>query len=341
MDLKKSLGLGFAVAFLLGVLFLHSYLVHLTNPRSSNVTDRYPQVTSQGTGTTSGTGSKDVLNLSNLGGTFTVIGRYQSDSKYALAEVYTPNGSLFLSPFLWNLKVAKGDANLTYVGSSLEVWVNFTDFKKVSPSIPVDGYPGVMYGQELWFPFAGKSLTSSSLPLPMALGELPNFSSTLSYSVLDRWGVVDDFSYDVWLTTDPNATYLQYPDVEVMVWLYHNETPSKYFLYVGNVTERLVVNDTVLEENFSVYVLPHTGSANGWIGVYFLSQDQLEGNVTVPLSSMIVGSFPFIHKVFQKVNASDYYLDAVQVGMEFNDVDGDVSLGYVLHSWTIELQNES
>jgi hypothetical protein len=266
-----------------------------------------------------------------------VLGKYQSDNAYAMAEVYTPNASLFISPFLWNMKYAKGEANLTYVGHVLHVYVNFTDFEKVTPSIPVDGYPGVMYGEEMWFPFAGSTELSPMLSLPVEVSRLPAFNSTLSYSLFVEKGVIDDFSYDIWLTENPYTTYLEFPDVEVMVWLHHNETLSSYLVYEGEVQVPVVVNGTLVEDNFSVYVLPHTGSANGWIGVYYVSGLQLEGNVTVPLSQLIVESFTFIDKVFPSISASEYYLDAIQVGMEFNDVDGSVFAGYTLYSWVIEV----
>ncbi|MCY0860788.1 MAG: hypothetical protein OWQ54_10245 [Sulfolobaceae archaeon] len=236
------------------------------------------------------------------------------------------------------MKSANGEANLTYIGHYLHVCINFTGFTKVTPSIPVDGYPGIMYGQEDWFPFAGSTQVSPLLPLPIIVTKLPQFTSTLSYSLFIKKGVIDDFSYDIWLTQNPNTTYLEFPDVEVMVWLYHNETLSNYFIYEGQVKATLIVNGTPLEDNFSVYVLPHTGSANGWIGVYFLSEIQLQGNVTVPLSDLIVESFSFIQKVFPNITPEGYYLDTIQVGMEFNDVNGSVLAGYTLYNWVIELK---
>ncbi len=290
---------------------------------------------SQSLSSTTSSATANIL-LFNEFGTFTVLGNYQSDSAYSIAEVYTPNASLFVSPFLWNMKYAKGEANLTYVGHVLHVYVNFTDFQKITPSTPVDGYPGIMYGQELWFPFGRTTELSSALPLPMKVDQLPHFDSTLSYSLFVKKGVIDDFSYDIWLTQDPNTTYLTFPDVEIMVWLYHNDTLSSYFVYEGKLEVPIVVNGTTIVDNFSVYVLPHTGSANGWIGVYYLSALQLEGNVTVPLSTFIKDSFAFIDKIFPSVSANQYYLNAIQVGMEFNDINGTVYAGYTLYSWVIE-----
>ncbi|WP_202905233.1 hypothetical protein [Vulcanisaeta thermophila] len=47
----------------------------------------------------------------------------------------------------------------------LEVTINMSGIQKITPSIPVDGYPGLMYGREMWFPFAGQTRVSPELPL--------------------------------------------------------------------------------------------------------------------------------------------------------------------------------
>ncbi|TRM75684.1 hypothetical protein DJ532_09570 [Sulfolobus sp. A20-N-F8] len=333
--MKRKIVLGI-VAIALVVTLVVTLIQELGRTQTTSSISTSTQSSFEESSTSCSTQNSGKLLLFNELGTFTVLGKYQSDSAYAMAEVYTPNASLFVSPFLWNMKSANGEANLTYIGHVLHVYINFTHFKKVNPSISVDGYPGIMYGQEDWFPFTGSTQVSPLLPLPLMVTKLPQFTSTLSYSLFLKKGVIDDFSYDIWLTQNPNTTYLEFPDVEVMIWLYHNETLSNYFIYEGQVQATLVVNGTPLEDNFSVYVIPHTGSANGWIGVYFLSEIQLEGNVTVPLSELIEGSFSFIQKVFPNITLEGYYLDAIQVGMEFNDVNGSVLAGYTLYNWVIK-----
>ena len=72
---------------------------------------------------------------------------------------------------------------------------------------------------------AGSSFYASTidiprLELPQKLTTLPKFSSTVDFSVYDFNGTVDDFSYDIWLSQNPNVTYLQYPCVEIMIWIY-------------------------------------------------------------------------------------------------------------------------
>jgi hypothetical protein len=79
-----------------------------------------------------------------------------------------------------------------------------------------------------------------------------------------------------------------------MIWMYHKENiSSSYFVREGNVTITAVINGSIENETFTVYVLPHTGSTNGWIGVYYVSQKELEGNVSLPLSYLIKQSVNF------------------------------------------------
>mgnify|MGYP001770664726 CR=1 FL=1 len=265
-----------------------------------------------------------------------VIGRYQSDSAYSMVEVYGNGVSVFVSPLLWNMAYSRGLVNMT-LGNYLHVSVDLRDFRKVNPSIPVDGYPSVMYGQECWPPFAGRTV-ESGIALPARIANMPNFNSTVYYTIYQVDGVVDDFSYDIWLTENPCPTNLVFPDIEIMVWLYHEgHLPSPPFIEVGNLTVTVYVNGKPIKDAFIVYVLPHTGSASGWIGVYYVSGIQLVGRVTIPLSELIRDSFNFINRVYPSITPSSYYLDAIQLGMEFNDDNGTAILGYTLYYW--ELNN--
>jgi hypothetical protein len=222
------------------------------------------------------------------------------------------------------------------MGSTLNVNINLTKFKKITPSIQVDGYPGVMYGQECWFPFAGHTM-EYLLHLPALVTSLPQTESCLDYSLWLHNGSIQDFSYDIWMSQDPNTTYLKFPDVEIMIWLYHQEEiTSSYFVKEGQFSVPGFVNGTPENLTFSVYVLPHTGSGDGWIGVYFVGQSQLEGKVKIPLTEFVQGSFPYMEKVFHNLSDEGYYLDAIQVGMEFNnDSVGTATMGYSLYNWTI------
>ncbi|BDC17886.1 hypothetical protein [Acidianus sp. HS-5] len=266
---------------------------------------------------------------------FSILGSYKSDSEYAMGEIYLSNCSYFVSPFLWNLKYADGETNMTFKNGVLYVDINFSNFKKINPNIPVDGYPGLMYGHEGWFPFAGTTIENPSFTLPKKACSLPNVTSTLNFSVWIKEGKIDDFSYDIWLTQNPNVTYLAYPSIELMIWLYHNESLSSYFIKEGEVEVTLCINGTSVKCVFTVYILPHTGSSNGWIGVYYLSHKNLEGKVSIPLTFFIKNEFQWINKVFE-INESSYYLDGVQVGMEFNDYQVTAELGYTLYCWILK-----
>ena len=266
---------------------------------------------------------------------FSLISGRGPSLAYPVAELYGVNNSLLASTFLWNMGGSRGVVNMTFRPHALLVWVNLTNFKKIKDDIPVDGYPDVMYGSEGWFPFYGSTLMLPQLRLPVKLSSLPQFYSEVDFQLFKVRGTIDDFSYDIWLSQNPNVTYLQYPCIEVMVWMYHEENvSSNYFVEVGDLSVEAVINGTVRNVSFTVYVLPHTGSANGWIGVYYVSDQQLEGNVSLPLSYMIEQSVRFAGKVFPNLSPGEYYLDAIQVGMEFdNDLQGVAQLGYELYGW--------
>ena len=93
---------------------------------------------------------------------------------------------------------------------------------------------------------------------------MPNTNSTVYYTVYQVDEVIDDFSYDIWLTENPCPTNLGFPDIEVMVRLYHEErlsTPP--FIETGNLTMTVYVNGRPIKDVFTVYVLPHTDSSSG------------------------------------------------------------------------------
>ena len=54
-----------------------------------------------------------------------------------------------------------------------------------------------------------------------------------------------------------------------------------------------------------------------------------------PLSGLIRNSFNFIDRVYSSISPSNYYLDAIQLGMEFNDNNGTAILGYTLYYWAL------
>ncbi|BCU69945.1 hypothetical protein [Stygiolobus caldivivus] len=275
------------------------------------------------------------VDLMGFNTSFSLIGERGPTLSYPIAEVYGPENSLLTSTFLWNMKSSNGVVNMTFYRGLLNVSVNLSSFEKIQTGIPVDGYPGLMYGKECWFPFYGSTLTLPQLPLPQKITSLPDFYSRVDFRLYQLNGSIDDFSYDIWLSQDPNVTVLHYPCIEVMVWMYHEEDiTSQYFLKEGSVTVTAVINGSVENESFTVYVLPHTGSAGGWVGVYYVSQNELEGNVSLPLSYFIKQSVYFAGKVFPTLSPAQYYLDAIQVGMEFNNTpQGIAKLGYTLYGW--------
>ncbi|ADX81710.1 GH12 family glycosyl hydrolase domain-containing protein [Saccharolobus islandicus] len=271
---------------------------------------------------------------------FNIVANYSGNYADALVIVNSStNATLMASPFLWNIGYALGNVNMTF-NNYLHVAINLSQINKISLNV-VDGYPGLMYGQELWWPFEYRTAQLKSLSLPMIVSQLPNFYSILNYSVYLINGSIDDFSYDIWLSQNPNVTSLQYGDFEVMIWMYWSENLSHvpYFIYVGNMTIPTLINGKIENLSWEVYVLPRTGSANGWTGVYFLSPlKEREVECGVPIAYILKNMGQFIENAGMNVyNPNTYYLDAIQVGMEFSDNHGTAIMGYYLYSWRIWL----
>lgn len=282
------------------------------------------------------TSSSSRINLMEFNTYFSLIGEKGPTLAYPIAEVYSTYNSLLASTFLWNMQSSDGSVIMTFKNNILKVSINLTNFKKIQNNIPVDGYPGLMYGRECWFPFYGSTIQLPQLTLPQKLDSLPDFYSEVIFKLYKVNGSIDDFSYDIWLSQNPNVTVLQYPCIEVMIWMYHEENISSnpYFVKEGNVTVTAIINGSMENVTFTVYVLPHTGSSNGWVGVYYVSQQQLEGDIALPLSYLIKQSVYFASKIFPSLSPSQYYLNAIQVGMEFdNDPQGNANLGYELYGW--------
>ncbi|MCY0868398.1 MAG: hypothetical protein OWQ48_04105 [Desulfurococcus sp.] len=268
-----------------------------------------------------------------------LIGSHKTHSEFITAEIHCGDCSLFASPNLWNSAYADGNVNLTYKNGVVYANVNLSNVMKKSPSIPVVGYPKLVYGYEgWWFPHAG-TIQNPHLVLPMKVSVLPDITSILRYSLWVKEGYILDFSYDIWLTQNPNTKRLAFPDIELMIWLHHQgEALPPPFIKMGEVQVPIYVNGSRTTWTFTVYVLPHTGSPTGWIGVYYLSNKNLEGEVSIPLTFFIKDEFRWINKVFPEINESQYYLNSINVGMEFNDINGRVELGYTLYEWSMTVE---
>ena len=64
------------------------------------------------------------------------------------------------------------------------------------------------------------------------------------------------------------------------------------------------------------------------------------GNVSLLLSYLIIQSINFTDKVFPNLSPTQYYLDAIQVGMEFNNPEGYADLSYRLYGWYLYFNSQ-
>ncbi|WP_449462116.1 cellulase [Tardisphaera miroshnichenkoae] len=265
-----------------------------------------------------------------------------NQSYYAMAEVKGDGLSLMMSPFMWNLAGANGSVNMIFKDQRLKVSINLSDVTDIS-SIEVTGYPGLMYGKELWFPFGTATEQLKALALPSIVSDLPSFYSVLNYSTYVDVGSIGDFSYDIWLTNNPDITSLGSQDIEVMIWMY-SQSPelSQPFLNLGTISAPTIINGTTVRAQYQVYVLPHTGSATGWAGVYFVLQYPSAGGVPrgevgVPIKTLLEDISTLLPKAgLTFYNPSAYYLNAIQVGMEtYYSATNSLIAGYTLYSWKV------
>ncbi len=319
-----------AGAYLLGSVQQQVYVLF---PPQTNET--YELSTAQGAFTVPSTSMQHFVTISN-------------QSYYAMAEVKGNGLSLMMSPFMWNLAGANGSVNMVFKDERLEVSINLSDVTDIS-SIQVTGYPGLMYGKELWFPFGTATEQLKALTLPSKVTDLPNFYSVLNYSTYVNVGSIGDFSYDIWLTNNPNITSLGQQDIEVMIWMY-SQSPelSQPFLNVGTVSAPTIINGTRVTAQYQVYVLPHTGSATGWAGVYFVLKypsvgGMARGEVGVPIKTLLEDISSLLPKAgLTFYSPNTYYLNAIQVGMEtYYSATNSLIAGYTLYSWKVIIRRRS
>lgn len=276
----------------------------------------------------------------------TLIGSYLSDSQYSMAMFYVNSSfSYGVSTFLWNIHISSnnpdyatyGGTYMTYNGKFWNITEKMWHIVLQNLELHIIGYPGFIIGYEDWFPFDGLGKTLGS-PIPAPISSVKELWSTINYSVWYNTGIIVDFSYDIWLTNVNPLDYpyleLNYSDaLEVLVWIYHQETLSSPFVYLYNVTFQAIVNGTEENLTFEMYELPRTGGPNGWPGIYFVLPNNgfPSASISLPLGEMAYYAASII-------GDKNFYLDAIQVGMESYYSNNDsVDLGYFLYSFNIGL----
>jgi hypothetical protein len=273
---------------------------------------------------------------------FSLLGSYLQQSRYSMAEIYLGNATLLASPFLWNLKSGGGFVNMSFNYMGVTVNETLTKVNLIDPEIHVIGYPGLMYGEEYWFPFASRTTTCNPLRLPIKLSELGDVWVTINYSLWRHLGTIDDFSYDIWLTRDPNTTYLGSGDVEVMLWMFANESlqSQRYWIDAGDVSvpTSILSNETMIGGNmtYAVFILPHTGGASGWSLIIFIPEFNeyhglWSGTYSINLNGLLSNAVSELGRM--GLIGDTLYLNAIQVGLESYPNKGNISVGYHIYSW--------
>lgn len=263
---------------------------------------------------------------------FSIVGTYQY---YGQATLYSQNVSIIASTDLWNIKYAKGDVNMTFYNNYLSTKINLYNLMETTPEFVVAGYPNLLYGEESWWNL-GPTEESPYLSLPMKISDLPDFYSIVNYTLYNVNGTIDDFSYDIWITRNtPYPSSLGSQDIELMIWTYWSGSLAGVFPYAGTLNIPTIVNGTVYNYSFQVYVRP-SSSSTSWVTVFVLSPVKLQGEVGIPIGYVLKNLGLFTSLAGLNFNASQYYLDAIQLGMEFHaNSNGYANLGYNIYYWKI------
>lgn len=125
-----------------------------------------------------------------------------------------------------------------------------------------------------------------------------------------------------------------------MFWMWYTQNLShvRYYAYEGTLDIPTFLNGTLENYPWSVYVLNY--SADGWTLMVFTSSRQLQGSVGIPIGWVLKESTQFLYNQGWRASLSAYYLDAIQVGMEFNNApNGSVDVGYNLYQWYLNFNS--
>jgi len=229
-----------------------------------------------------------------------------------------PQGATaMISPMLWNLVGGSGNVTMVLSDGHLAVYVNITGVVRAISFTPVVGFPDIMYGDYSWGPFYTMTSTYSFLRLPMPTGQVPSLWSIVNYSLSLREGSYNDFSYDIWLVRHPGATSLGPSDVELMLWMYANQSLAglPYWVTWHSVTMPTIIDGQLENLSYQVFILPRNGGPSGWMLI-----------ILIPELNYSEGAYHGLtHGVFG-VNLRDLISTAVNIVGEFNGTQWESGL---------------
>ncbi|WP_427971924.1 hypothetical protein [Acidilobus sp.] len=249
-----------------------------------------------------------------------------------------------ISPMLWNLVGGSGNVTMVLSGGHLYVYINVTGVSRAIKFTPVVGFPDIMYGWYSWGPFYTRTSSYGFLSLPMPASEVPDLWSVVNYSLSLSRGAYNDFSYDIWLVRSPGATSLGPSDVELMLWMYANQSLAglPYWVTWRPVTMPTLINGTIKNVTYQVFILPRNGGPSGWMLIILIPEVNesggqyhglLKGEYGVDLGELMNETLNIIGEFNGTQWEQGLYLSVIQLGAEVDAPGGDMMMNFNVSSW--------
>jgi Glycosyl hydrolase family 12 len=214
------------------------------------------------------------------------------------------------------------------------------------------GYPEILYGYK---PF-GSILTAQSevLAFPIHVSAFPDVWSVTGYSVHSGNAQLPlDFAYDLWITQLFKPNKMQKGDVELMIWLFHqNLKPAGKFYPKRSFTAMVRVNGKLEPKVFDVYSSDPNIKNHTSLLVSFAMRDQegagsLSGgtptaDLALNLREMLRQMVLVLNGEFgwSKETMNAEYVNGIELGSEFEQVASSAELDWRLAKYCLVIPND-
>ncbi|MGC9071298.1 MAG: hypothetical protein ACP5HK_01170 [Acidilobus sp.] len=274
-----------------------------------------------------------------------VLVTYAGVNDYATYFESLPLGATaMISPMLWNFLTGNGTVTMTLSDSHVYVYVNVSGVTRILKLSPVVGFPDIMYGDYSWGPFFTMTSMYPFLRLPMPTSKVPKVWSIVNYSLAIREGSYNDFSYDIWLVRRPGATSLGPSDVELMVWMYANQSLQgvPYWVMWRPVTVPSIINGSPMNLTYQVFILPRNGGPSGWMLIVLIPELNYydgsyhgitAGEFGVNLGDLVNATVNVVGQFNGTQWETGLYLSVIQLGAEIDAPEGNMVMNFTINYW--------
>ena len=256
-----------------------------------------------------------------------------------------PVGCAAVDGNVWSLNSADGGVKMSLHGA-LETQVKLTNIVN-RPFIV--GYPEVLYGYK---PFQSvNTIQATPLLFPMSVSTLPALWMVSRYSItVPNQDLPVDFSYDLWITEAFRPNKVQKGDIELMIWLFHqNLKPAGKLLSKHSFTGAVWINGEAKTVPFDVYVTDPTikGHTSTLISFAMRNHEQEAAKTGGWSAAYIAVDLRAILRHMMSVMNSEYgwslstmqeqYVNGIELGSEFGRDGNAAALNWRLDSYCLVL----